>query len=538
MGFLDGIVGGTTTPTDPNAKYTFGHDKWDANASKKIYKEVKNYRAATEKLKDVAETGYEAMIDAFFGFFKSQPRLKDRKAVRPSWRVNHVVMEAMMDLPEYKKVHGSTSSDPLNAAFACVDIAPVLATIFDRLKVEQERAQRIEEMIARGEAASQELSETQEALSGDDLSESDAAALSERAEALREEMRGLSQSIEEESQALEDAADNVVAGATKDIRDALKEVSKDIETTDSFMSWGLNQGTLTRMSPNERIELADKLRSDKFRQLARLAGRMQSLAYQKQLQRAAQTPDEIYDIETGDDLHRVLPSEYLNLVHPVTKRDFFRRFLEKELAQYSLKGNDELHSGPIIFIEDGSSSMEMGGAHIMAKAIGLALLKIAFMQNRGFYAIQFGGSGHIVNFDFDTESSLLGLEIEHGNNKESFTGTQAIVAFADKFIRSGGTDFLTPLEQALEVMEKEYDQFGRTRSDIVFVTDGQSYVPETFIEKFKEAQERLGFNIYCIGTGAMFQMEPMNTICDGNVTMSPELLESRSEDIGNIFGAI
>ena len=64
----------------------------------------------------------------------------------------------------------------------------------------------------------------------------------------------------------------------------------------------------------------------------------------------------------------------LSLHHPVLRKDFYRRFLDQELIQYSLRGVEEKGKGPMIVCLDGSSSMA-GDKEIWSKAVTLTFWK-------------------------------------------------------------------------------------------------------------------------------------------------------------------
>ena len=55
----------------------------------------------------------------------------------------------------------------------------------------------------------------------------------------------------------------------------------------------------------------------------------------------------------------------------------------------------------------------------------------------------------------------------------------------------GGTDFETPLKEAIRLMEAE----GFENADVVFLTDGDCALPEAFAEPFRAAQSEKGFSV-------------------------------------------
>ena len=243
---------------------------------------------------------------------------------------------------------------------------------------------------------------------------------------------------------------------------------------------------------------------------------MSRMAFAEQMRKTDYAHEEIYDIETGNDLSRMLVTEMLKLTDPLLKLEFYRRFFENGLVQYKLRGREKLAKGGIVFCDDGSGSMK-GAPEIWAKAVGLTLFQIAKSQNRSFYGIHFGSPGETHAFDFT-------------NPKE--TTYEELIDYAEMFF-AGGTDFHTPLSEALAQIKKGYAAHGEVKADIVFCTDGQCGVDDKWLEDFKAEQEKLAFRVYGIVIGGNPQMEPLNTICDGRVLTVNDLRSGG--DIREIF---
>jgi uncharacterized protein with von Willebrand factor type A (vWA) domain len=98
------------------------------------------------------------------------------------------------------------------------------------------------------------------------------------------------------------------------------------------------------------------------------------------------------------------------------------------------------------------------------------------------------------------------------------------------------TDFITPLSKALDILEEEYTTKGEVKADIIFASDGECGVPETFLKKFKEEQEKMAFRVYGIAIDVHPDTEPLKTICDGRVLTIKDLLSGN--DIREIFRGI
>lgn len=73
-----------------------------------------------------------------------------------------------------------------------------------------------------------------------------------------------------------------------------------------------------------------------------------------------------------------------------------------------------------------------------------------------------------------------------------------VLRCAETFL-NGNTDYETPLREALRLMEQE----GFENADMVFVTDGECVLPDSFLEKLKAEQSARGFQI----TGILLDQE-------------------------------
>lgn len=507
-------------------KYSIEHDRFDHKAAMRIFDEIKEYRLAAKSLKEVTETGFEAIVDSFYALFKAIPELKSQSAMQPEWKINHSVINTLIDMDEYHELRDKTMGDPVGAAFAVVDMEPTLEVIFDKLDAAAKQAKALEEKMI-------ELAELMSKMEDESLSD-------EEREEIEFRVSELEKAIQTETETLEEELDTQRIEVKDLLTEAVRETNKKNEIMDSFFAWGLNQGTLTKMDPTKRLELAEKLANPKFKEMAKYIGRMQSIAISSQSQRETHFPEEIHDIERGDLIQFMLPSEYLSLTDDLMELDWIRRYGEADLQQHALKGIEFIGSGSIIFLEDGSDSMTWSNAHLIAKAVGIALLRLAIEQKREFKAIQFGGPGNYILYDFDTSGQVLALDVysNKGVLKGSYSGIEAVVEYADKCMKAAGTDFRTPIEAGIELLKEEYDLTGKVSGDMIFLTDGKANVSQEFLNAVASEKDRLGFDILGIGIGPLTRPEPMRTICGGKVIDVNDLNENSIADFKSIFKEI
>lgn len=531
--FMKDFFGNKSKRNNPETKYSVNHDKWDKKRLDQVHDEVKDFVLANKELGKKVNTGIEAMSDTFYSLLKSVPTLKDPKEIRPSYMTNRVVLDEMMKLKEYDELRQISTGDPIGAALACVAMEPELEILFDKLSEEQKASEQLESQMQQAESLMDESSNIEELLSSalSDGNSEEAKNYQDQLATMQEQMKMLQEQIESGTEELQELLDSKSSSIKNSVKEAVNKAID--ESATGFDGWGLQPGGLKKLNAKTRIELAKKLNSSKFKKMSEIIGRVQRSAIAEQHNKVEQAQEEIYDLEIGSDIARVLPTEMMMLNDEVLVLDWMRKYAENSLIQYALEGTDKLSKGSIMILEDGSSSMS-GEREIWAKAIGLALLKIATIQKRPFFAIHFGGTGEYKTFDYDTSGKTLKCKTFYKGKINNLEGIDSILEYAECFF-SGGTDFVTPLSIALEKFKEEYSAKSMVHGDIVFLTDGQCGVLPDFIKKFKQAQSDLGFKVFGISIGGNPNSEPLATICDS--VISPKNLID-AEDVKGIFNAI
>jgi uncharacterized protein with von Willebrand factor type A (vWA) domain len=458
--------------------YAIRNDRWDMEDLTEALKKVPTFAAARQRLGRFAGTGEDAMCDAFFALVKAMPELVDEGEIRPSHIVNRTIVEQMLELPDMERLRYYTMGDEVEAGFSAVIIEPDLETLFDRTREAQQRAQELEERLkelaeaqAEAQAAADALGQWAEDHSGvaapDEMGEQQAAA-----QGKADEAEGAAQAAGE---ALTQALGSQKAGIDQVLADAIGEAADQAqENRANARAWGLEPGQLQRMPAAERLALAHKLNSPHLKAIADLFGGMVNLMITEQSRKVDHAYEEIVDVGVGADLARVLPQELLNLRPGPTRLDFLLRFAEGQLLQYEMEGTEKLARGAIILLEDGSSSMA-GEREMWAKAVMLCLLHLARQQKREF---------HLVHFGSRRQSRTISFE-----KPEDFT-FERIIEAAELFW-NGGTDFETPMTEALRILTREHAATGKVTADVVMVTDGECRVGDDFMENYLAELKRM-----------------------------------------------
>lgn len=524
--------GWSTSGVDPRklSEYTRRPDRWDKEDWRMVVEDIDSLAAAREAIADAAPTGMPALADAFWTFLKVEPELAERGEVRPSHLINLLVAEEMEKLRETDRLRRHTVGDLVGAAMAAVSIEPDLETLFDKAQKMIEAAQQLDQAMQALAQASQDQHDLEDVIKRwsenvdpDDMSDEEKQQgkdYQEQWEAMQQAAEAARQAAQQAGESLEQSMEGGTAGVRETLRGAIEKAADEAESmSEQCDSWGLDPGTLQRMNAQERIELARRLNNPRFKRIADLFGAMRNMMLTEVTRRTIAANEEVFDVSIGDDLDRILPEQLVELSNPATRLDFLRKFAEGELLQYEMQGTEKLAQGAIIFCEDGSGSMS-GERELWAKAVMLCLLHLARMQKRAFHLLHFGGRGqvHRISFvdaqDFSIERVLEAAEIFFG----------------------GGTDFETPLGQALGLLQDEFRAKGAVDGDIVFCTDGMCGVSPQFMESFKEEQLRLDFAVWGVNIGGSKTDQPLNQICDGRVATIKDLLSGG--DVREVFRAI
>lgn len=532
------------------SKQTIHADKWDQEDLVRTMKEISAFAGARDALADFTPTGGPAMGDAFLALHKADPHLLDEGQVLPSHLINRVVMDEMSDLSETKRLRRFSVGDEVQAALSCASIEPDLETLFDRLRQEQKQAEELEKTLIQLAGAASSLAEAEAdldamfaAMSGDgcddegagegegegssdsELSDEQKEALeaaAQRAAELREQYEELKAQAQGQADELTDAMDEEAPTIARALRAALGEASADAQQAmDTALAWGLDPGELQRMDPEVRLEMARKLKSDRFRRIADLFGPMRNLMLSEQARRTSHAKEEIYDVETGSDISQLLPSELASLKHRLLRFNFLRKFAQRGLLQYALQGTERLARGGIIFCEDGSGSMS-GERELWSKATMLCLLDLARRQKRTMHVVHFGGPGAYELISFENPSDF------------SF---DRIVEAAEIFF-GGGTDFETPMRVALEILQREFSATGGVKADVVFMTDGECWVREEFMGEYLDEMHRMQATTWGIDAtgGRAARGGPLEQMTEGKVASVRDFLSG--EDVRTVFGGV
>lgn len=393
----------TPNPKKKRSKHAVVNDRWDRDDLKSAMREIPPLSAARDRLGQFADSGKEAVDDAFWALLKAEPELHHPGEIEPSHIVNRQIVAEMLDLPETEKLRRYSVNDEVQAALSAAVIEPDLETLLDRAKHAQKKAEQLQQAQDELSKAQQEQADVEDMIQRWSEEHPDEPAPSEMAdqhEQAQQATEAAEQQVQGAAQAVEQALERARIGMSQGLQQAMGRAAEEAQTTqEAARSFGMEPGELQRVPAQKRIELAKRLNNPRFKRIADLFGAMRNLLIAEQARKVTHHKEEVYDVGIGNDLGRVLPQELMNLREGPTRLDFLRRFAEGKLLQYEMKGTEKLARGAIIYVEDGSGSMQ-GEREMWSKAVGLALLHFARQQNRAMHIIHFSGPGRYRHFSF------------------------------------------------------------------------------------------------------------------------------------------
>lgn len=215
-----------------------------------------------------------------------------------------------------------------------------------------------------------------------------------------------------------------------------------------FLAGGFGWGVRAAWAHARDVQLAQGDMSQVER-IARLAGRMYIAMRGAQARRIHGVPSEIYAVEQGNDVSRLLPAEQVLLTDPVLEIVGLERIASRRAAQYAVRGTTRVSKGPLVIALDESASMS-GARNEWSKAAAVALARVAAEEKRAVSVVHYATSTVVQPIPpRDTEAVLK--MIQHFLGRGTAIGLALGVA----------------VQQVRELAQK-----GQKGADILLVTDG------------------------------------------------------------------
>jgi uncharacterized protein with von Willebrand factor type A (vWA) domain len=421
--------------------------------------EIKDWQAkarAAKQAKEAAPTyeKWSALTRDIFAAYHTDdiPEVADGP-VDPSVELHRRIVPKMLTTDDFAASRNVTRGDPVLSSIATMAASQALKEALGE-ELEQQLGESQDYQDAANQAG-ELVSQLQDLRDQAREQHQQGTGVSED---LRQQIKDLvqqKQAAQAQALAAAESLSPMTAAAMRAIEQATASANEAAQTASKLPSFGqgLGEGEPRYESPEQALSIAEMWANDpKLRAMADLFGRMDRHIRFERSKRVVGGQDEIVDVEFGDNLKRVLPSELALLADEDFEDDFLARYASRELLCFSTVGEEHVGRGPIIVVCDGSGSM--GGANnIWARAVGMCLLHIARLEKRDFAFIEFSSGSQVATWLFEAKKDMM---------------AQDVLDMCAHFF-GGGTTPVIGVAAAAKVMD---DAAPFRKADIVMIGDG------------------------------------------------------------------
>lgn len=494
------------------------HDKFDKSSYDEVYEESKTLNETVHENKEKLKTVEKLAEDFYYSMYKYVPKKFPEEEISDKYLHNQNIVDKAMETKEYENLRTYTKLKEFESAIATT-------TLINKMMEElsDEDLEKMNEQTEQAELNEKLIEETKNSIEGYKQIEKQAGNLPNKLKVRMDYDKNTLKKLQKDQQVLKKQMQDTSDKMSQDVRMALRKGMEDAEKdakdfSDFCTGWGSEAGTPTKMPFREKIKLAEQLRnSHKLKQIAEIVGRMKRLAIAKQKSKTTKIPEEIIDVEIGNNLDRILPSELVLLAMPETELVFLKKYTNNELLQYKMSGKERVGRGPIVVCVDNSGSMS-GQREIWSKAVALGLLHLAIQQKRHFACIHFG--------------STVGRTIKFTPKEDSNERLKKIIEMCEYF-EGGGTDFQEPIDEAFEVITRSDDY---KKADLVMITDGECDVNDDWLEDYLGNKKIMELKTISVNLGG-YESEVLNKLSDIVIPVE-ELTTDDTKVAGEVFSLI
>lgn len=469
--------------------------------------------------------------DIFLSLYKYKAKVLPETQMHISTRMNRGIISNLINTPEYISLRQTCRMDQFNAALGTEIIGreaiEILKEAVEKIKDLEKKKEAMDRLLEEEEKMDElmeEIGDIDELIEdakrqGNGAYAAQLAADRQAKEEAVARLKAMANKIAEECDELlddDEMASEVSTVMGKTLDSTAQEVQ---EVSQLCEAWGLGGGDTCHVAFQNKKDAIERIRrSSKLNKLTDLVGRFKESAITEQKKKAKHGAVEIKSVTVGDKIQDTLPSDRMNLCNETTKKDFYRRMTESQLLTYSKEAHKQKNKGPIIVCVDTSGSMS-GDQETWSKALSVGVLEVAQMQKRDFACI-------IYSSHADDPIVIKKDEI----------APQKIIDCAERF-HNGGTNFEAPLNKALELIKDSTFK----DADIVFITDGDCYVSDSFSRKFNQIKQEKEFKtmgvLVNMGRGHVSDSS-LKEFCDSITLVSDiaDLKDSNSTVNKSIFG--
>ena len=412
--------------------------------------------------------------DVYQAFYSLMPKRREQSELSgTAQKFNSKILDHIMQSEDYPTIKNICEGRDLPAYEAASEFISQTAEELEQLLSDfggDKGAMNTLEKLQKAEQSAEEelsslLNRLRQSRERNETLEQAAVDAANKAESKRRQVEAVSRMIDAAAAQHKDDIAAAITGAVRAAADKAEEVQAIIG------GWSNEPSNMERSEANAAL-LAHVRDNPNLKTIARYLGRFREIFAEGKRNGYAYGRGEKYSLELGNNLSRALTSELAMLASPLTAPLFLRKYQRKQLKQYRRREPVYKGMGDVIVCLD--ESLLTTGAAAWGNAVALTLLDIAADSKRSFALIHFSAPGSFRTNIFRPDSYSAQDKM---NASECFLG--------------GGTDFETPLKEAVRLMREE----GFENADVVFITDGDCELPEAFAEQLCAAQAENGFSV-------------------------------------------
>lgn len=477
-------------------------DSYDKRSFEKLF-DISSKLQNIEQEGEKEISGFMNLLgDQWVSLYKGDPQINPETTGKAL--VHKPLVQRVMESEEYERFRENTKYDDFASAVSTISLGE---NTVKYIKLQKEQNEKLKEQMVQQKQLQQQLNKNQQAMDNrQSQGNQPTKAQEKKKQSLEEQLQQLQQDISQQlSQGMNPG--QMLKQAGQDASDA----QKGVEDLLSGPQAGSGRGEMQKLPLRTQLELAHILKNQRsVKKVAEWAGRFKSIARKKQKSKSTDSVQR-QGIVQGNDLELLLPTELAQFKNQATRLDFLRRFTEKQTLQYAPKGKESTGKGPIVLCLDQSGSMR--GLKEQAAGFTLAITMIAKSQKRDLAYIPFeDGIGEILYFP------------------KGKIDSSSILKIAVEFMNGGGTDFMKPLDKAVEIIERK-ERF--RNADILFITDGEAYVHNSFLNEYQKKKQKLSFNCMSVMLGRSRRGDEVLKSFSDEIFSAADLLETAEKS--NIF---
>lgn len=421
-------------------------------------------RAVDLNVDAVGQASRDLCADSFWAYFLKSPKLIEQEEVPESRSLNWILMNWVMSSPSWDSSR-LEATGRMGLAVVCAQILYEYLMSDSVIREALEQQDKMEESADAGNSGGMP-NENQDK---DDTSKSSKPSEENEDGEGGEDGSGGIESSQDDQNRKEEIKKRLDTIGLRAIRaqaiDKANQTATEVEAMCRAFGQEISQVTVEDV--RAIVEMSKRI--DKVPEMIDLMGRSKGVAMESYKRRVSHV---LTSIGYTQNPQSILASEVATLsksVSPYLRAVKASEFSERGLMGFVCEKEGERHGGLVIGIDD-SGSMS-GAFSLRAKSLALGMCQAAYASQQDWTAFMFS----------DERTPIVSVD-----SKDS-------IASILKFISTnygGGTSFNKALDFAISKIvslgEKAHEW------DIIILTDGQCYLSEESIEKYKEIKERYG----------------------------------------------